>query len=158
MKIGKAVGPDQILAEYLKIFGQTFEPIMLKLMRLIFAQSSYPDTWTINFLKPIYKSGGEKDTNNFRGLAIGSTFGKLYSHLLLNRLMKYIKDKKLISPKQIGFMKNAGTSDHIFLLQTIIEKVVKKKKKKLYAAFIDFKKAYDTVDRKKLQATKVPGD
>ena len=42
------------------------------------------------------------------------------------------------------------TSDHIFLLQTIIEKVVKKNKKKLYAVFIDFKKAYDTVDRGKL--------
>ena len=42
------------------------------------------------------------------------------------------------------------TSEHIFLLQTIIEKVVKKNKRKLYAVFIDFKKAYDTVDRGKL--------
>ena len=42
------------------------------------------------------------------------------------------------------------TSDHILLLQTIIEKVVKKNKRKLYAVFIDFKKAYDTVDRRKL--------
>lgn len=42
------------------------------------------------------------------------------------------------------------TSDHIFLLQTIIAKVVKKNKRKLYAVFIDFKKAYDTVDRSKL--------
>ena len=47
-------------------------------------------------------------------------------------------------------MKGSRTSDHIFLLQTIVEKVVKKNKGKLYAAFIDFKKAYDTVDRNKL--------
>ena len=47
-------------------------------------------------------------------------------------------------------MKGSRTSDHIFLLQTIIEKVVKKNKGKLYAAFIDFKKAYDTVDRNRL--------
>ena len=40
-----------------------------------------------------------------------------------------------------------STSDHIFFLQTIVEKVVKKSKKKLYAIFIDFKKAYDTVNR-----------
>ena len=44
-------------------------------------------------------------------------------------------------------MKGKGTSDHIFLLQTIVEKVVKKNKNKLYAVFIDFKKAYDTVNR-----------
>ena len=44
-------------------------------------------------------------------------------------------------------MRGHGTSDHIFLLQTIIDKIVKKAKKKLYVAFIDFTKAYDTVDR-----------
>ena len=64
--------------------------------------------------------------------------------------MRYIRGKQLISPKQIGFMKNAGTSDHIFLLQTIIAKVVNKNKNKLYTAFIDFQKAYDTVNRKSL--------
>ena len=149
-KSGKAVGPHQILTEYLKVFGQTFEPMMLKLIRKIFSQNMYPDIWTINFLKSIFKKGLENDTNNFRGLAIGSSLGKLYSHILLNHLMIYIKDNSLISSNQIGFMKNAKTSDHIFLLQTIIEKVVKKNKKKLFPAFIDFKKEYDTVDREKL--------
>ena len=48
-------------------------------------------------------------------------------------------------------MKGYRTSDHIFLLQTIIEKVVKKSRnQKLFAAFIDFKKAYDTVNRETL--------
>ena len=82
-KSGKAVGPDQILTEYLKIFGQTFEPIMLKLNRKIFSQNLYPDIWTSNYLKPIFKKGIENDTNNFRGLAIGSPLGKLYSHYFL---------------------------------------------------------------------------
>ena len=58
--------------------------------------------------------------------------------------------EKLLSPNQIGFMKGSTTSDHIFLLQTIIEKFVKKNKKKLYTAFIDFKKAYDRVNRDNL--------
>ena len=53
----------------------------------------------------------------------------------------------MISPNQIGFMKGSRTSDHILLLQTIIEKIVKKNGGKLYTAFIDFKKAYDTVNR-----------
>ena len=44
-------------------------------------------------------------------------------------------------------MKGMRTSDHIFFLQTVIEKIVKKSKKKLFVVFIDFKKAYDTVDR-----------
>ena len=104
----------------------------------------------MNFLKPIYKKGNSEDPDNYRGLAIGPVLAKLFSIILLNRLTNYIKLKKLISPKQIGFMKGTSTADHIFLLQTIIEKVVKKGKKRLYVAFIDFKKAYDTIDREKL--------
>ena len=138
IKIGKSAGPDEVLGEYLKIFGNICEPIMLNLVRVIFSESSYPEKWTLNFLRPIYKKGSAKNTNNFRGLAIGSVFGKLYSTILLNRLMRYIRGKQLISPKQIGFMKNAGASDHIFLLQTIIAKVVNKNKTKLYTAFYRF--------------------
>ena len=90
------------------------------------------------------------DLDNYRGLAVGPAFAKLFSILLLKRLTKYIDTHNLISPNQIGFLKNKCTSDHIFLLQTVVEKVVKKGKGRLYVAFIDFKKAYDTVNRDKL--------
>ena len=147
LKVGKAPGPDGILSEYLKIFGHTYEDTLLKLLRIIFSQHIYPSKWAMKFIKPIYKKGATNDPDNYRGLAIGSTFAKLFSIILLKRLEIYIYEKKLLSPKQIGFMKGHGTYDHIFVLQTIIEKVVKKGKSKLYAAFIDFKKAYDTVNR-----------
>ena len=101
------------------------------------------------------------DPDNFRGLAIGSALAKLFSFILLKRLINFIEYKKLLSPNQIGFVKGKGTSDHIFFLQTIVEKVVKKCKKRLYVVFIDFKKAYDTVNRtflmKRLQALGING-
>ena len=147
LKKGKAAGPDKILGEYLKIFAQIHEITFLKLVNLIFSEQIYPSQWISNFLKPIYKKGKHNDPDNFRGLAIGSAFSKLFSFILLGRLVKFIDLKKLISPKQIGFMKGMRTSDHIFFLQTVIEKFVKKNKKMLFAVFIDFKKAYDTVDR-----------
>ena len=147
LKAGKAPGPDEIPGEYLKLFGQTFEDILLRLVNVIFVEQIYPTQWTLNFLKPIFKKGSTKDPDNYRGLAIGSTFAKLFSFILLKRLIDFMDTKKLLSPEQIGFIKGKSTSDHIFFLQTIVEKVVKKKKKKLYAVFIDFKKAYDTVNR-----------
>ena len=147
LKPGKAPGPDGILVEYLRVFGETFEYITHNLLSKIFSEHIYPRDWTINFLKPIFKKGKSDDPDNFRGLAIGSAFAKLFSHILLKRLTKFIDQKKLLSPNQIGFMKGKSTSDHIFLIQTLIEKVVKKGKNKLFVAFIDFKKAYDTVNR-----------
>ena len=150
MKNNKAPGPDGILIEYLKAFGKTFGGILLKIMSELFSRHIYPSIWNSNYLKPIYKKGDVEDPGNYRGLAVGSALAKLFSLILLNRLTTYIDEKRLISDNQIGFMKGARTSDHIFLLQTIVEKVVKKQKGKLYIAFIDFSKAYDTVDRTKL--------
>ena len=147
LKTGKAPGPDGILVEYLRLYAVTFEHTLLNLINKIFCDHLYPSDWTVNFLKPIFKKGEKDDTDNFRGLAIGSAFAKLFSQILLKRLTKFIDEKKLLSANQVGFLKGKSTSDHIFLLQTVIEKVVKKGKRKLFVAFIDFKKAYDTVDR-----------
>ena len=133
---------------YLKAFAESFGDILLAIFKKLFALQIYPSEWASNFLKPIYKKGGSEDPDNYRGLAIGAALAKLYSLILLGRLTEYIEKKDLISVNQIGFM--TCTSDHIFLLQTIIEKVVKKNKKRLFAVFIDFKKAYDTIDRDKL--------
>lgn len=147
LKTGKAPGPDGILVEYLHVFGELFGDILHNLINKIFSEHIYPSDWTINFLKPIFKKGETDDTGNYRGLAVGSAFAKLFSHILLKRLTRYIEEKKLLSPNQIGFLKGKSTADHIFLIQTLIEKVVKKGKCKLYVAYIDFKKAYDTVNR-----------
>ena len=148
MKCKKSPGPDGILTEYLKIFGAIAGNILLKLIRTMFAHHIYPSIWRLNFLKPIHKKGDKEDPHNFRGLAIASALAKLHGIILLQRLKNYIHDKRYISPNQIGFMDGAQTSDHIFLLQTIVEKVVKKNRRKLFCVFVDFKKAYDTVDRK----------
>ncbi len=150
LKLNKAAGPDGILVEYIRAFGETYEGILWGIMKEIFCRQIYPSEWNSNFLKPIYKKGDAGDPGNYRGLAIGSALAKLFSMILLGRLVKHIGEEKLVSPNQIGFMVGARTSDHTFLLQTLIEKVVKKNKKKLFAAFIDYSKAYDTVDRDKL--------
>ena len=75
-----------------------------------------------NFFKPIDKKGDILDPDNCRGIAIGSALAKLFSLILLNRLNKFIEDKRLISPNQIGFMKNCRASDHVYLMRTLIEK------------------------------------
>ena len=151
LKGGKAPGPDGILAEYLQAFGHVAEDTLLKLIKVMFSNHIYPSKWTRNFIKPIYKKHDITIPDNYRGLAIGSVFAKLFSFILLNRLNRYIEEKEIISANQIGFMKGSRTSDHIFLIKTIVEKVVKKgHKKNLFCAFIDFKKAYDTVNRSML--------
>ena len=40
----------------------------------------------------------------------------------------------------------------MFVLKSLVDKIVQYKKKRMYAAFVDFKKAYDAINREKLIA------
>ena len=52
----------------------------------------------------------------------------------------------VILENQGGFRKGYSTNDNLLSLHILIH-IMKKKKKKLYCAFIDFAKAFDTVWR-----------
>lgn len=145
-KSGKAFGPDGIQIEFIKYSTEGIIKILLRLMQMIFKNTMFPTAWTVNYLKPIYKKDCKDDPDNYRGLAIASTISKLYCMILLQRLETHMTNTNMISPNQIGFRRGYRTSDHVFLLKTLITKTLKQKKR-LFAAFIDFKKAYDTVDR-----------
>ena len=70
---------------------------------------------------------------------------KFFTNLLNSRLYTLMKGK-IINPVQIGFVENHRTTDHIFTLKMIISKHVSAmRQSKIYACFVDFKKAYDTV-------------
>ena len=92
-----------------------------------------------------YKSGSYKDPSNYRGIAIKSTLGKVFSRILTNMLESCAKDNHWIDDTQNGFKKGSRTVDHVFILTTFIDKCVKKLKSPLYVCFVDFRKAYDSV-------------
>ena len=156
-----APGCDMIKSKFLVAAKRELMPLFEILFNKLFSHISYPTVWANNFLKSIFKKGDSSDPNNYRGIAIGSCLCKLYNLILLNRLEKHIESVMPISPNQIGFQKGNRTADHIFVLNTIINKIVKHDKKKLYIAFIDFRKAYDKINRTllflKLQRAGVSG-
>ena len=71
---------------------------------------------------------------------------KIYSQLLLNRLTKWSTKQEKISKQQFGFQKGKSVVDCVFLLQSIISKVLSSGEK-LYCVFIDYKKCFDKIDR-----------
>ena len=67
--------------------------------------------------------------------------------LIINeRLTKYLDKNNIIYNSQIGFRKGYRTSDHIFVLKTLVD-LYTKNDKKVFACFVDFQKAYDSVWR-----------
>ena len=67
------------------------------------------------------------------------------------RLYKWAETENKIPEEQAGFRKGYSTVDHVFTLVSVIQKCLYgSKRSKLYIAFVDYEKAFDTVDRNSL--------
>ena len=142
----KAVGPDSIANEFLKHAPKDLLDAILKIVNLNIKNGIAPTTWCLDLISPIHKEGPKNNPNNYRGICIMNSLLKVLCSLMNDRLTTYCVTHKLISKEQIGFQKNSRTSDHILSLKTLTNKyVIDKKGKKLYACFVDFKKAFDSV-------------
>ena len=120
---------------------------MISLFNDVLKNSTYVDSWLDDFITPILKSGGlEDDPTNYRGISISSCLGKVFTIIMKNRLANFLDSHKLLSNCQIGFSSGKRTTDHIFVLKTLLD-VSKSKKKPLFMCFIDLKSAFDTVWR-----------
>ena len=62
----------------------------------------------------------------------------------------WLEENDKIVEMQAGFRRNYPTTDQIFNLYAIAQKCLNKKGQKLYVAFVDFKKAFDSVNHDKL--------
>ena len=71
--------------------------------------------------------------------------------ILNSRLDKFLEDNGIIDKVQIGFTKNARTSDHMFVMKSLIDKCINVNGGKLYSCFVDFRKAFDSVIHPGLQ-------
>ena len=144
LKNGKSTGLDCISNEMIKCGECVLLPCLVKLFNGILCSGFYPKQWKAGYICPIFKTGVKSDPSDYRGIAIISCIGKLFNSVLTNRLDNYLEKHKIISETQVGFQKRARTSDHMFILRTLIEKYTSKKAF-LYTCFIDFKKAFDSV-------------
>ncbi len=98
---------------------------------------------------PIHKKGDVNLVNNYRGVTLLSTIGKLFTRLLNNRLTNWAENYFVYIEAQAGFRKNMSTIDHVFVLHGLISHVINKGAK-LYCAFIDFSKAFDYIVRENM--------
>lgn len=147
LKTGKSSSDDLVLNDMLKLLSNESKRAIKSLFNLSLNKGVYP--WHNSIVTPLHKKGDRKDPDNYRAIAVGSCLGKLFSNILLERIVHYKQLNCPDPPNQMGFTKNAQTIDHIFTIKTIIEKY-KKIKKKIYCVFVDLKKAFDTVPRQAL--------
>ena len=121
-------------------------PYLLKLFNCIFSAGVFPELWSKAVIIPIYKKGNPNDADNYRGISLTSVFSKIFTGILNKRLTAWTDTQEIITDEQAVFRKGYSTVDNAFVLHSVIHRHPYKSKK-VYAAFIDFRKAFNSVKR-----------
>ena len=96
---------------------------------------------------PIPKERNAKECSDYRAIALISQASKVMLKILQARLQHYMN--WVLPDVQAGFRKGRGTRDKIPNIHWIMEKA-REFQKNIYFCFIDYAKAFDCVDQKKL--------
>ena len=145
-KNGKAEGIDRIINEVLK--QDIMLELLLCLFNLRFSTGMVPSQWLQAIILPIPKGMSSKATNplNYRGLNLQSCLYKIYSSVLNARLNTCLESNNKIHDSQNGLRKKQGTIDHLYRLMNIVKEKIDQREP-IYACYVDFRKAFDLVDR-----------
>lgn len=134
----------------LKNCSDKFKSIIAYLFNFSILTCKIPEDWKTAVVTPLFKNKGlTDDMNNYRGISVLPPFAKLFEKLLHKQISNYLNVNKILSNDQHGFRSNHGCES---ALHEIISQMNSIKSKRLIGLFlfIDFKKAFDTVDQKLL--------
>ena len=98
-------------------------------------------------IAPIHKKGDKLDCPNYRGISLLNASYKVLSYIMFRRLQPLAEE--FIGNYQAGFRPGLSTTDQIFTVRQILQKC-KEFNIITHHLFVDFKAAYDTVNRQEL--------
>ena len=148
LKTNRAPGICGITAELLKSGGAPIISWLLPLFTLILKYWVIPTDWNIAIILPLWKSKGPKsDCAKYRGMSLLSVPAKVFAHICLARIKRTLFAKQ--RPQQSGFTPGRYTLDRIIALRLLAERR-HAFRQPLYAACMDLRAAFDSLDRNSL--------
>ncbi|KAG6465037.1 hypothetical protein O3G_MSEX014898 [Manduca sexta] len=142
LKIGKSPGADHITNEAIITACTLLSPSLTHLFNRILESAVIPKQWAESIIILIYKKGAPHDIENYRPISLLPCLYKIFSCLINGRIRAILESSQPI--EQAGFRKSYSTVDHIHTLDLLMEKY-QEKQRTLHIAFIDYKKAFDTI-------------
>jgi len=120
-------------------------PIISQLFNLSLNSGMFPTLLKAATVVPIHKSGDSSCTNNYRPISMLPILSKIFEKMMLRRLLSFVKSCGLLCDNQFGFRENHSTADALLEFLNIASDSLDDKCF-LVSVFLDFSKAFDTVD------------
>ena len=107
--------------------------------------STFPDSWKIAKVIPLYKGGDREDVGNYRPVSLLPLPGKLLEKIVHKRVTAFWETNNFLSEDQGGFRKGYSTVSTIADLTDDLFHQVNESNTTV-ATFVDLRKAFDTVN------------
>ena len=145
--MNKVGGGDGIPVEVFQILKDDAVKVLHSICQQIWKTQQWPWDWKKSVFIPIPKKGNAKECSNYHTIALISQASKVMLKILQARLEQYMNCE--LPDFQAGFRKGRGTKYQIANICWIIEKA-REFQKNIYFCFIDYSKAFASVDHNKL--------
>ncbi|CAB1105114.1 unnamed protein product [Ectocarpus sp. CCAP 1310/34] len=145
----KAVGPDDLPAELIKLFLDGDQGLLREFHAIVvdvWQTGDVPQQWKDATTKVLFKKGDTMECGNYRSISLVAHAGKVLLKVVATRLSHYCEREGILPEEQSGFRPHRSTLDMLFAIQRLHE-LARKKSTAVFACFVDLTKAYDSVDR-----------
>jgi hypothetical protein len=132
----------------IKSVNELISPLLHKIFNMCIEKGIYPELLKSARVIPIHKSGDCRLMKNYRPISTLLNINKIFEKLLYQRLNSFLESCNIISDNQYGFRKNRDTQLATLNLIYHILPTVSSGEGFSACAFLDFSKAFDTVDHK----------
>ena len=145
--MNKASGGHGITVELFQILKDDAMKVLHSICQQIWKTQQWPQDWKRSVFIPIPKKDNAKECSHYRTIALISQGSKVVLKILQARLQQSMNRE--LQDVQAGFRKGRGTRGSNCQHLLIMEKA-REFQKNIYFCFIDYAKAFDCVDHKKL--------
>lgn len=141
----KAPGIDKVHNFWLKYLTSLHKQLLWAFNKILKEPDNMPGWMTEGTAYLIPKSRETRNPKNYRPIACLPTTYKILTGILCNRIYSHLQNNQILPEEQKGCRKGSrGCKDSLMISQMIMQKT-KKGKHDLNVAWIDYKKAFDSV-------------
>ena len=118
---------------------------LVSIFNLSFSSGVFPSQLKTAKVCPVFKKGSHLLLSNYRPISLLSNINKLLEKLMHSRLYKFLSDFNCIYSLQFGFRKGYSTNHALISITELLKNAVDNDNIAA-AVFVDFQKAFDTVN------------
>lgn len=145
LKTDKSSGPDDISPKLLKLAGKAIVPALVDIFNYSIERRTVFSSWKTARLTPIFKKDDQTDCGNYRPVSLLSVPRKIREAEVNDRLVHHVfEDSQLITERQWAYRRGYSTELLLVHLTEIWRSAVDLGMV-VAVAFVDFRKAFDSV-------------